>query len=104
MLPVTIFDHKGRVASGEHVLLHPTAVFDCIDTEASDIEWNDIDPTLIATAFDLVLREQAVPDDCLIFRAKGMERVVIVGDVLADALRSGGWTGVDLIPVDEFDL
>ena len=104
VLPVKILDHRGRLASAEHVVLNTTSVFDCVDTEASDIVWNDLDPTMFASAFDLVLEADAVPEDALMFRAKGMEHVVIVRDVLAEALAADGWTGIDFIPIDEFEV
>lgn len=54
-LPVTIYDHKGRVASRDYVIAHPCRVVDCLDHDAMDITWNALDPMSIMVSMNGVL-------------------------------------------------
>lgn len=103
-LPVTILDHKGRVASDEYVIANPTRLVDCIDQQASQIDWNPIDPELIANVVGLVLDPAKVDADAVLFRPTYLPtRVVLRGD-LAEALTAGGFTGLRLLEPAQLGL
>jgi hypothetical protein len=103
-LPVTIINHKGRVASDEYRIINPFGTVDCIDREASDIEWNEIEKDLISSCFGLVLDEGRVDFDRLLFRPRYMPTIVLVRGDLADEIGAQGFTGLRFTPVDEFEL
>ncbi len=97
LLPVTIYDHKGGVASKDYAIVNPTRLVDCIDQGASHIVWNPIDPTLIADVVGLVLDPARIDADAVLFRPTHLPtRVLLRGD-LADALKAGGFTGLRLL-------
>jgi hypothetical protein len=62
-LPVSIYNHKKRVASSDHCIVNPLGTFDVLDTSASKIDYKDgevvsvktfvVDPKKVASAPDL---------------------------------------------------
>ena len=48
-LPVSIIDHKGKVASKDYFILHPVRIVDCVDQKMSIVVWNPIKKDLIAS-------------------------------------------------------
>ncbi|PZN25725.1 MAG: hypothetical protein DIU71_19355, partial [Proteobacteria bacterium] len=46
-LPVTILDHKGRVASADYWILNPVGLVDCLDLDKCQPEWDVIDETKV---------------------------------------------------------
>jgi hypothetical protein len=103
-LPVTIYNHKGRVASADYFIVNPFLLQDCIDKKKSQIEWNDIDPELICSCFGLVLLPDTIDPKLLLFRPKHMPTIVLVRRDLADEIEAGGFTGIKLVGLDEFEL
>lgn len=93
-LPVTILNHKDRMASREFFIMNPLDVIDCIDIEESVVKWNAIDPTLIRSCEQLVLDEDRIPSDCKIFRPKFLLLRIIIRSELVEKLVSAGYTGL----------
>lgn len=94
-LPVTIFDHKGHVASDEYTVVNPVRVVDCIDQEATTtILWNTIDPELIAGAIGLTLDAARLDPDAALFRPRYMPTRVFARPDVAAHLDGGGFTGL----------
>jgi hypothetical protein len=103
-LRVAIVNHKGRVASSDYFIVNPFGLVECVDLESSDIEWNEIDRELISSCFGLVLDEERIDFDRLIFRPRYLPTVVLVREDMADELTQAGFTGLRFTPVDEFEL
>lgn len=103
-LPVAIYNHRGRVASVDYFILNPLGQVDCIDLEASDIDWNDIDRELICACFGLVLDERRLDPARLLFRPRYLPTVVLAREDLAGELEAAGFTGLRFTPIDEFEL
>lgn len=101
-LPVRIINHKGRLASDDYWIVNPLTVVDCIDTDASDIEWNKIEPDRISFCDELVLRDDEIPEELRIFRPKHLEDVVLVHEEVGEALAAEGFPGLDIVELDEF--
>src|ERR1700678_4306420 len=59
-LPARVFNHKRRVEPEEYFVLHPLDMVDCIDTDASGVEWNRISPDRISRCRGLTLKEDAI--------------------------------------------
>ena len=103
-LPVTILDHKGRVASDEYAIVNPFRVVDVIDQEATLITWNPIDKELIADTVGLVLDPARLDPDASIFRPRYMPTRVLLRADLAAAIGGGDFTGLRLLALAELGL
>jgi hypothetical protein len=93
-LPVSILNHKGRVASKDYFMLNPVGNVDCIDTEKSGAKWNAIDTTVISHFKRLVLKADAVPAGVGVFRPTHRTRTILLRRQVADRLSSDGFTGL----------
>jgi len=103
-LPVTIINHKGRVASKDYFVVNPYRVEDCIALDQSDIDWNPIDSELISACFELVINEKRIDQGLLLFRPKYIPTIVMVREDLANAVMDGDFTGIRFVEIDEFEL
>jgi len=101
-LPVTIFNHKNRIASKEYYIINPLKVIDCIDQEESEIEWNELDDQSIDDCDELVFNDDEIPDDTMIFRPKHLTWAVFIAESLADEMENQKFTGSIFIPVEKF--
>jgi len=93
-LPVSILNHKGRVASTDYFILNPLDVVDCIDQDKSGIVWNPIDPSIISSVEKFVLRDDAIPKGSAIFRPNFMQRTILTKREVAAKLLAADLTGV----------
>jgi hypothetical protein len=102
-LPLTLIDHKGRVASADYFMLNPFTLQDAIDQQKSAIEWNPIDPTLIADCTSLVLDESRIDPRATVFRLKHYPSKVIFRRDLANAIKKAGCTGIKFVEIEDVD-
>ena len=102
-LPVSVLDHRGKVASNEYTIVHPIDPVDCLDCEASGVEWSEMDEDCVDSIESLVLNETAVPNERSLFRVKSLEGVVLVRRELALALEQEGFTGLEWTELDEYE-
>ncbi len=93
VLPVTIHDHKGRVASADYVIANSFHVLDCLDHERMGIVWNPLDPASIASCERVVLDPARIDGAPALFRAANFESRVMVRRDVAEAIRAAGLTG-----------
>lgn len=93
-LPVKILNHKGRVASTDYFLLHPLDVCDCIDVQASGVQWNAITKGLISRMSGLVLKSDAIPPDFNLFRLRYMGFNILAREDVVAGLRVANLTGL----------
>lgn len=103
-LPVTIYNHKGKIASRDYFIINPFNIQDCIDKEKSKIRWNKIDPELISSCFKLVIIPDKIDDSLVLFRPKNMPTIVMVREDLTKAISNEGFTGIRFRETDEFEL
>jgi hypothetical protein len=101
-LPVEVVNHKGRVEPATYFILHPLDVVDCIDKEASGVEWNSIAPDRISRCKSLVLKKDAIPENAKLFRPKYWGKNIFVRQDLADALQGAGLTGLYFRPAEGY--
>lgn len=102
-LPITIIDHKGKVASDSHWFLNPRPLIDAIDREASQLSWNRIDPEEICGCERLVLVEARIPEKLHLFRLKHLPLAPVMSATLVDAITAAKLTGIKYTPVEEWD-
>lgn len=101
-LPVKIRNHKGRIEKAPYYLLHPLECVECIDIDASGVQWNEITADLIATMDGLVLDEDKIPTDQKIFRLKYLGFVVLVRDDLIEKLEQAGLKGIEFLETEGY--
>ncbi len=101
-LPVSIIDHKGRVASRSHVIVHPIEPVPCIDLQDSVYVRSEIVADKLQDVTRLVLDPSRVPADRPIFKAQGLARATFVHRELAQAISREGFSGVGWIEIDRF--
>jgi hypothetical protein len=101
-LPVTIINHKKRVASRDHVIVHAVVPQDGLDVVASGGIPSEIIPTDIAEVDTLVLDTRRIDPDVRLFRLAGFGYPLIVDRLLAQEIMRGGFTGTAFIELDEY--
>ncbi|AKT40381.1 imm11 family protein [Chondromyces crocatus] len=102
LLPIEIINHKGRVASEDYFILNPTEICDCIDKDASNVEWNDLDPDSICGCDALILDAAAVPETLAVFRLKHWKNQIVIRRELAEKLRAQGLTGLSFLEPEDY--
>ena len=101
--PLEIIDHKGKVASNEYFLAHLIDPVDCIDADASDVDWiNEGLPTMRILGLEsLVLDPARIPEGRKLFFPKFYSNYPILHRDLAEAMEKEGFTNIDIVPLDE---
>ena len=102
-LPVSIVNHKGRTEPDNYYFIHPLVLCDCIDINASEVEWNELAPDTIADCMGLVLRENVIPDNLKLFRLKSWGDIIIIRSDLAEELEQAGFTGLYFPEAEGYD-
>ncbi len=102
-LPITIINHKGRAEPDPYYVLHPRTLVDCIDLEASEVEWNPLDPEEINDCEGLVLNTDAIPENCRLFRLTHWGSEILVRSDLAEKLEEEGFTGLYFPEAEGYD-
>jgi hypothetical protein len=101
-LPVSILNHKKRVASKDYFVLNPLDTIDCIDQEESGVVWNAIDPSVISNCEKFVLKEDAIPDESVMFRPRFWGKTILVRREIADKLAAAGLTGLSFLEPSKY--
>lgn len=101
-LPVTILNHKDRVAADDYSLLHSLDVIDCIDVAASKVKWNPLNKKVITSCKALVINESAIPADIRLFRPLHWGMRTMASSSLAAELDAAGFTGLRFIAAAGF--
>jgi len=101
-LPVTILNHKERVASADYFVVNPLDTIDCIDKERSGVRWNNINPNVISSLKMMVLNEDAIPSNLGVFRPRHMLAAYLMSRGLADALTTQGFTGLSFTETEKY--
>lgn len=100
-LPVTIYDHKGRVASDAYTVANSFHVVDGLDLKRMTVSWNPLDPDMMISCEGVVLDPAKLADAPALFRPKGLQNRVLVRRDVADAIAASGATGVWCEALDE---
>lgn len=92
-LPLTILDHKGKVASTDYFILNPVGLVDALDRKASEPDYNLIDKELINWVARTVLDPRRLDPERKVFRLAGLRLPVLVERPLAEAMKGAGMVG-----------
>jgi hypothetical protein len=93
-LPVKIINHKGRATKEAYYIAHQIDLQDCLDLKKSQYERNDIDPEFISTVEKMVIAEDKIAPNRMLFRMKQFPKVPIIHRKLAQSIKGAGLTGV----------
>lgn len=96
-LPLSILDHKGRIASRDYFVVNPIGGFDCLDRQASEIEWHG-DQVVEVTRYVFAKAKVATAPD--LFRIRETPRVQVMSAALAERCLAAGATNLSLSPVE----
>lgn len=92
-LPLTILDHKGKVASRDYFILNPVGLVDALDREASEPGYHVADRELIFRVARTVLDPRRLDPERRVFRLAGLRLPVLVERPLAEAMKAAGLVG-----------
>jgi hypothetical protein len=102
-LPVSIINHKDRVASADYFIVNPVEPQDCLDLDKSSVTYNHIIPTDIDWVKQLVLDPKRIDPDVRLFRIKNFNSAVIVRRDLAEAVTKAGFKGTLFLELNEYE-
>jgi hypothetical protein len=101
-LPVSIMNHKGKVASKDYFIVHPIIPQDALDLEASQASFNDINPEEIDSVEGLVLKNRGLDPELRIFRLKKFFNPVLIDKKLAEEMKGAGFVGSYIKALDRY--
>jgi len=93
-LPISIVNHKGRVASADYFIVHPVYPQDCLDVDASGCEYNLLIKTYIDAVKRIVIAFNRLDPDVSVFRVKNFRSLILVMRTLAAELVAAGFSGL----------
>lgn len=103
-LPVTILDHKGKVASKDYCIVHPIIPQDALDRRASKSDYNDIDKTQIDDVKKIVLDTSKIDPEVRLMRLEAFRTPIFIEVELAKAIRDKGFKGCSFRRLDQWGL
>lgn len=101
-LPVKIKNHKGRMASEHYWIANFLILTEAVDRELSIFDDNPLDDGAIFSFDKLVLRQDILKSDPVIFRLKEETMTVIARQDLVKRIREEGLTGVRFVETNRF--
>lgn len=102
-LPISIINHKGKLASSEYFIVNPYKLQDCIDQQASTIRWNAMNKNMISACMKLVIDEQKIERNAKLFRLQHYPTKVLFARSLAEGIGKAKFTGLNFIEIDEME-
>lgn len=92
-LPITILDHKGRVAAKDYAVVSCCRVVDCVDQQASDFRWDGLqEPSMVMKK--LAVKADSLGDDDRLIRPKFVPGRVLYRADLREALKAQQFSGL----------
>ena len=92
-LPVTVLDHKGRVASNDYAVVNCCLVLDCVDQSQSEYEWDGLEtPSMVMSR--LVLNTEALEGDTRLIRPQFVPGRTLFRADLREMLNREKFTGL----------
>jgi hypothetical protein len=92
-LPVTVRDHKKRIASKDYRVLNCLRVIDCVDQEKSAFRWDGLEePSMVMRK--MVVNVEAVSDSDRLLRPRFVPAVTLFREDLVHAILAQKFSGV----------
>jgi hypothetical protein len=101
-LPVTIHNHKGKVASKDYFILNPLPLQNALDVHASQPKYSNLVPTEVTTVEKLVIDPKRVEQDVKVFRLTAFSAPVIIESALAKEIEAAGFVGPSFISLERY--
>lgn len=101
--PITLLNHKGKVASSSHFLLNVLGSEAAIDMEQSVYKMDAMEKDQIFDVRKLVLKREGISPEALIFRARTKMDEYFISQRLHEAFQREGITGYRVFPADGWD-
>ncbi|NTX07400.1 hypothetical protein HUA75_37195 [Myxococcus sp. CA040A] len=100
-LPVSISNHKGRIAAKDYFIANVLEHVDCIDKERSEVEELDPDPARLSGLFRLRVLDDRIPAEAALFRLKPMPPAILIREDLRARLSAESLSGIRYIELGE---
>jgi hypothetical protein len=97
-LGFSLINHKGRVHSTDYVIVNPLGARDCIDFDASDIQYLGTD---IVRIHKRVLSRSKLAGAPNLFRIERDDQSYVVAEPLAEAFKAAALTNVILTEIQQ---
>ncbi len=100
-LPLSILNHKGRLASADYFYVNPLGAYDCLDYAHSEIEYfEDTQKVVDVDRYVLCPKKlEQVPD---LFRIKEEPTgCYVISQTLLDALQAAQLTNLVVVPIEQ---
>lgn len=103
MLPVTVYDPKGRAVDAPYVVFHQTHLQDALALDQVEAKMNPINPAIIRSVDRIVLRPEALDPEVRVFRLARYPKPVLFERGLAERITAEGFTGIAFGELDAYD-
>ncbi len=100
-LPVSIYNHKGRVAEEDYYIANVFNAVECVDRSRSRCIESATRPGQLSILKSLQLDTQRIPAESQLFRLKEMPALIIIRSDLRARLEAAGVTGVRYVGMGE---
>lgn len=102
-LPISIINHRGKLASGDYFIVNILGGVDCMDRERSVFKPSHLKPSIIASCSRLVLKNDKIPEDVELFRLSNAPTTYIIKQSLKDRLEAQGVKGAAFIAEHDYN-
>lgn len=102
-LPISITNHRGKLASADYFVVNILQQVDAMDRERSVYKNNALIPSRVNVLEKLVLLEDRIPPHLRLFLLTNAPRFPIITETLKKAIEKKKLDGMLFVPVEEFD-
>lgn len=102
-LPVTILNHKGKVASSDYFIVHTVDDIDCLDLAQSGPRYSSIRKESIDRVERMVLDPTRVSPERELFQVKNLDGFTFATRALADAITREKFTSIEWLPIEDYN-
>lgn len=100
-LPVSIYNHKGRIAEEDYYIANVFRAVECVDRSRSRCTESATKPGQLSILKNLQLDTQRIPADAQLFRLKEMPALLIIRGDLRARMEEAGVTGARYVGMGE---
>jgi hypothetical protein len=97
ILPFTLFNHRQRVHSKDYWIINPLGTFDCVNKDASDIEYLDDE---VVGVDKYVFESQKLKNAPELFRVPEDPTEYFISETLAKAFQKKKFTNIFLSEIE----
>jgi hypothetical protein len=102
LLPITIFNHKGRKELGPFFILHQVLLQDCLDLQRTRHEVGHMNADLLIAAAHLVLDENRIDPEVSLFRMAHLPFVPVFRKDLMGKIEGAGFAGLKFVDPKDY--